>query len=554
MEIGVDGKAALAMGLSRIKGKAITLAAPKGGEDGAVNCWVNAASAKEVPRSPLGLALLAGLFMLALTARLWAGPFTIDDGYITFRYARNLAQGLGFVYNAGEHVLGTTTPLWTLILAVSYALGFSDLPRAALCVSTLADASTSLLLYWIARSVGWQTRWAALVAALFAVNPFSVFFAASGMESSLFTFLVVSAAFADLRGRPAWAGLAAGLASVVRPEGMLMGGIVLGRYLLQRRLPPMRAIFAYLAPILPWVAFATWYFGSPIPQSMVAKAAAYRWPWPVNAAYLLLQLGSPAFCWITLHSTVRSVAPTFVSALVGSTAIVIAGAQARRSLSDLRARPELWVLSAFAPLLAASYVLAGLRNVELFDWYLVPLLPFYMLGAVLFARRITPRLPGYVAWLTAAVALSLWTALPMSLGQSADRGPFMPRGVATWREQAYAVAAQQLETRLKRAKVVALSEIGTFGYLTEARVLDTVGLISPVATRFYPVLDCPGDNCVPPDLIAQERPDYLVSFEVFLQPLHNSQWFDRDYRLLTQVDAASGRGLWVGIYERRDLP
>ena len=33
-----------------------------------------------------------------------------DDAYITYRYARNLADGAGFVYNPGERVLGTTPP------------------------------------------------------------------------------------------------------------------------------------------------------------------------------------------------------------------------------------------------------------------------------------------------------------------------------------------------------------------------------------------------------------------------------------------------------------
>ena len=37
--------------------------------------------------------------------------FIADDAFITFRYARNLAAGLGFVYNQGEPVMGTSTPL-----------------------------------------------------------------------------------------------------------------------------------------------------------------------------------------------------------------------------------------------------------------------------------------------------------------------------------------------------------------------------------------------------------------------------------------------------------
>ena len=38
------------------------------------------------------------------------GEKTYDDAFITFRYAKNLVLGEGFVYNSGDAVLGTTTP------------------------------------------------------------------------------------------------------------------------------------------------------------------------------------------------------------------------------------------------------------------------------------------------------------------------------------------------------------------------------------------------------------------------------------------------------------
>ena len=41
-----------------------------------------------------------------------------DDGMISMRFARNLASGLGLVWNQGERVQGFTNPAWTLIMAV----------------------------------------------------------------------------------------------------------------------------------------------------------------------------------------------------------------------------------------------------------------------------------------------------------------------------------------------------------------------------------------------------------------------------------------------------
>ncbi|HET9481188.1 MAG TPA: hypothetical protein VFP98_05475, partial [Candidatus Polarisedimenticolia bacterium] len=89
------------------------------------------------PPAPVGDARRAGLerafsagILLAGIA-VWTGfraytRITLEDALITFRYAANLAEGLGFVYNAGERVLGTTTPLFTLLLGGIGALAGPD--------------------------------------------------------------------------------------------------------------------------------------------------------------------------------------------------------------------------------------------------------------------------------------------------------------------------------------------------------------------------------------------------------------------------------------------
>ena len=56
------------------------------------------------------------IFLLAVGAKLIPGARTIDDSFITYRYARNILAGDGFVYNPGEAVMGTTTPLYTLLM------------------------------------------------------------------------------------------------------------------------------------------------------------------------------------------------------------------------------------------------------------------------------------------------------------------------------------------------------------------------------------------------------------------------------------------------------
>lgn len=43
--------------------------------------------------------------------------FLTDDAFISFRYARNLVEGHGLVYDLGEYVEGYSNFLWVLELA-----------------------------------------------------------------------------------------------------------------------------------------------------------------------------------------------------------------------------------------------------------------------------------------------------------------------------------------------------------------------------------------------------------------------------------------------------
>ncbi len=117
--------------------------------------------------------LPALIVLLALAARLIPGPRVVDDAYITFRYARNLIEGQGLVYNPGELVLGTTTPLFALIMAGMGAIGGqqTSYPWMALLVSAVADSLTCLLLLRLGERTGYKI--AGLSAAvIWALHPF----------------------------------------------------------------------------------------------------------------------------------------------------------------------------------------------------------------------------------------------------------------------------------------------------------------------------------------------------------------------------------------------
>ena len=96
--------------------------------------------------------LMLSIGLLAEAAYQW-WPRTVDDAFITFRYAQNLVDGLGPVYNAGERVEGYSSPIWMLASAAGNALGI-DPVFASKWAGLLAASALSFAVYLALRASG----------------------------------------------------------------------------------------------------------------------------------------------------------------------------------------------------------------------------------------------------------------------------------------------------------------------------------------------------------------------------------------------------------------
>src|SRR5437762_9698678 len=79
--------------------------------------------------------------------------FPLDDPYIYFQFARNLATGHGFAFNPGELTPGATSPLWVLMLAACRALGL-PIEASALALGIGLVAAAAWLTYDVGRRAG----------------------------------------------------------------------------------------------------------------------------------------------------------------------------------------------------------------------------------------------------------------------------------------------------------------------------------------------------------------------------------------------------------------
>ena len=135
----------------------------------------------------IGIGLI-GLMIATLFFGFRQHTSSFDDAYITYRYARNIALGRGFVYNIGESVLGTTTPLYTLLLA-ALSLIWSDLPLLSHSIGVLAWMLCVPIIYGICK-VGKREAVGIVAAAFIALN--TLFLNVLGMETTLYVLLALS--------------------------------------------------------------------------------------------------------------------------------------------------------------------------------------------------------------------------------------------------------------------------------------------------------------------------------------------------------------------------
>ena len=471
--------------------------------------------------------LAAGLpALVAFAARVLTGPHPIDDAYITFRYARNFAEGVGLVYNPGEWVLGTTTPLWALLLAAGYKVGLTDLPWLATVLSALFDAASVALLVHLALRLGWRAWGAALVGLAWALNPTSVAFASGGMEASLFVLVSLGTLTLCTSGKLGSAAALAGLATLVRPEGALLVVVVVAWSLRAGRTRALRsAIVAGVPIVVAGLTLYLWY-GSPLPHSMAAKQVAYRPAEPLdNALAFFVQAGLPGWSDFLL-----SVMPTAAALAVAIFGVATFGFLVWRALPRRRLfyHGQTWQpFAAFAVLYIAFYVVAGFRGVRLFNWYMVPIEPFYLLAAASGLASVRAQ------WV--AALLVLWQLPAIDWHQ-----PLLPAGENLVREQLYYDVGRDLRQSLPSTALVASPEIGALGYASNLPMLDTVGLVSPAALPYYPLPDdqLVTDNAIPARLITDRQPDAVVTLDAYaLRSLLPDPEFQQDYVLAADYPA-----------------
>lgn len=222
-----------------------------------------------------------------------------DDAYISFRYAKNLTEGVGLVFNEGVRVEGYTNFAWTMLSAAAIALGIDPLLATRMVgVFCYASVAATLTFFWFRWTKDGIFRWLGLPVLwlVFARTGFSAH-AGTGLETmavALMIMMVGVLAFA-LEARWWVSALVAGLLCITRTDGGLVVPAVTLLLLLQGGLgntgwtAGFRAAVRWAsipcAIVTAQIVFRLAYYGQVVPNTYYAKAGDL-FAWIKGGSYL----------------------------------------------------------------------------------------------------------------------------------------------------------------------------------------------------------------------------------------------------------------------------
>lgn len=392
------------------------------------------------------------------------GTEAVDDAYVTYRYARNMAHGHGFVFNPdGPPVLGTSTPLYTLILAGGAVFGL-DIPRLSQWLGMVGVAGTSVILLGLGIRGGFPA--AGLIAALgWSFSPFAST-GMAGMETPLYVATSLAALLTASCRQHASALALAAIATLFRLDGLAVLAAIGFHDLLRGREIAGRLWGVPAILVGGWSLYALLRFGSPLPASGLAKMSHGA---AISGSF---EPWSPTLLYLAEPWSYRWLGPTGgMPAKVAGLAVLLAAVAmglmlARRS--TVAGLTALWLV----------IYLAGYSALQVpdFHWYYAPPAAGVMLLLWMALESLLRSFPPLAA------RLAMLTAGCLALGGAASLGP--PAGTPV--PSAHLQAGLWLKAHAKPVSTLVAYEIGKVAYVSDLRTTDLLGLTDPRARAFLP--------------------------------------------------------------------
>lgn len=488
--------------------------------------------------------------------------YAFDDAYIHFRVARNLLDLGAPYFNAHEIVKVSTSSGWTLFLAtllgLARAIGLEQsFPTTVSLINACISLGGMIVFTKVTENLS-NARLDPVRKVLFQITYLTLLASSSiGLMETPLAFLLAGVGIQELlHSRPRgffWIGLAA----YVRLELMILLIAVAFLSILKGKTYILQAFLFSALGILPILIYDLYFFGTIVPQSILAKSTIYSLTW--------------------LHTLTRGVLLSFPVAFLEHqflfftgglilliSILVISAITVFRNRRIWQGRWivifTLWSLGIFCGYLAGQTLI--------FEWY-APLfiIPLVLALTLCASKEIFPgnSIATGLQFIVFLINLSLF--VQFSYAAVFDRGEYLlfenGARVKTYLETGKILYEEYPDATLLTA------EIGGLGYAFRGKILDAAGLASPEALPFHP-MDIPGERprgdlgAIPPEYAERHQPDLIVSFDSFAQALLASNIANQYNMVLIPAylpkDALYSKSntIWgnkyLRIYVRKDLP
>ncbi|MBN1552789.1 glycosyltransferase family 39 protein [bacterium] len=421
--------------------------------------------------SCLGLSVAVLLFLIFCV---WGFSFTQDDAFISFRYARNMAYGNGLRFNPGQNppVEGYTNFLWTVLMTLPFCLNIDPILFSKI-TGMIAGISLIWLTWVITRKITGSNGFALLAGFLLSLNVTFCLWSVSGMETTLFSSLILVIVFMMIHIRtPRVSGFVAAAGSLLciltRPEGILIVIALVVVASVHNNFTKTRHSFLtsyILCFTLIFTIYAGWkwlYFGSLIPNTFYAKVSL-NYAQRMESGYLYLKGWFLHWAW-----------PLVILASV--------------SPLQKKNRHVIFVLYIFTATML-SYILFVGGDFMHYHRFMVPVMgPLIILTAVSIQKftddcfsRIT--LIRKLLYVIIAMLCAFGYASSHLYAHYTHFKNFDPSDPLQETRHRDTILAYYLKKTFPENSTLAIFNIGRIPYYTNYKTIDTLGLTDPVIAR-----------------------------------------------------------------------
>lgn len=404
--------------------------------------------------------------------------FPLDDPWIHLTFAKNLAEYGSFSYYKNEmSTAGSTSPIYTIILAagflitknemvLSYVLGIFFLVFAGIWFYRLSSFE-----------FGKENIFAILCTAIFIVDKWMNFIADSGMETTMFIFLLIATVYAYKKRQAVATAVFAGLILWTRPDGTaFLGALVLDYlwcvYLSKKdkniklfsksELYKIAGIFA--GTIVIYFGMNLNLSGSILPNTFNAKLTYYApefrsrsaflrgevWDYFTAGAYGIVMFGFAIAVLKFIFDTVKQkYNPNFV-----------------------------YIVFAFALVFIYWYKMPYAHR---FGRYLMPIIPFMVLASMTGLREAAKMMASYFKNRQIANGFNIIAAIAIiffGFQNYFDNKKFYIEQCKYINDR-QVVAAKWIRDNTKETDIIGTHDVGAIAFYGQRKIIDVAGLVTP---------------------------------------------------------------------------